>query len=90
MRIAVCDDDDLELASLFELIRNYQVNRGTQIDCRAFHNATELLCGMKGGEYDLVFLDVLMPGISGIQAARELRELDKNVRLVFVDRKSVV
>lgn len=84
MRIAVCDDDDLELASLSELIRSYQANRGIQVDCRFFHNATELLCGMKGGEYDIVFLDVLMPGISGIQAAQELRALDKNVRLIFV------
>lgn len=84
MRIAVCDDDDLEIASLSKLIDEYQAARGVQIDRRLFHSGTELLYGMRGGEYDIVFLDVLMPGLSGIQAAQELRELDKNVRLIFL------
>ena len=49
-----------------------------------FNNSTDFLCDIKGGEYDLVLLDVLMPGISGVQVAQELRELDKNVKLVFI------
>lgn len=42
------------------------------------------MCDVKGGEYDLVLLDVLMPGVSGMQVAQELRELDKNVKIVFI------
>lgn len=84
MRIAVCDDDEQELAHLRELITEYQLSRGISNECRFFSNSTDFLCDMKGGEYDLVLLDVLMPGISGVQVARELRELDKNVKLIFI------
>lgn len=84
MRIAVCDDDEQELAHLMELITEYQSSRGVSNDCRFFNNSTDFLCNMKGGEYDLILLDVLMPGISGVQAAQELRELDKNVKLIFI------
>lgn len=84
MRIAVCDDDDNELARLMELMKEYQLSRGVTHDCRFFHNSTEFLCGIRGGEYDLVLLDVIMPGVSGVEVARELREVDKNVKLIFL------
>lgn len=84
MRIAVCDDDEQELTHLMKLIGQYQSSRGISNDCRFFNNSTDFLCDMKGGEYDLILLDILMPGVSGIQVARELRELDKNVKLIFI------
>lgn len=46
------------------------------------------MCNGKGGEYDLVLLDVLMPGINGMQVAQELRELDKNVKIIFISSSS--
>lgn len=84
MRIGICDGDEQELEHLLALLREYQLSRGTSFDCRSFHNSTDFLCDMKGGEYDLVLLDAHMPGISGIQAAQELREADKNVRIIFI------
>lgn len=88
MRIAICDDDEMELARLSKLIANYQTNRGIKIDCHSFHNGIDFLCNIKGGEYDLVLLDVLMPGMNGIQVAQELRALDGNVKLIFISSSS--
>lgn len=62
MRIAICDDDGEELAHLSGLITEYQLSRGVSIDSRLFYNVTDFLCDAGGGEYDLVLLDVLMPG----------------------------
>lgn len=84
MRIAVCDDDERDISHMGELIAEYQRNRKETIMCRYFTNSTDFLCELRGGEYDLVLLDVLMPGVSGIQAAEELRERDKSVRLIFM------
>lgn len=84
MRIAICDDDEQELARLSELIAKYQLNSGENIDCRSFQNSTDFLCGQKGGEYDLILLDASISGKSGVQAARELRERDRNVEIIFV------
>ncbi len=84
MRIAVCDDDEKELSRFMELIKEYQLSRGITHDCRYFRSSTEFLCDIRGGEYDLVLLDVIMPGINGVEVARELREVDKNVKLIFI------
>ena len=84
MRIAICGDDEQELSYLLELITKYQLNCGKHVDCCSFQNSTDFLCGLKGGEYDLVLLDASMPGSGGVQAARELRELDRNVEIIFI------
>lgn len=88
MRIAICDDDEQELSYLLELITKYQLNCGKNVDCCSFQNSTDFLCGLKGGEYDLVLLDASMPGSGGVQAARELRELDRNVEIIFISSSS--
>lgn len=84
MRIAICDDDERELRYLSELITEYQSGREENVDFRMYCNGTDFLCETKGGEYDLVLLDVLMPGLNGIQVARELRERDKNVKIILL------
>ena len=88
MRIAICGDDEQELSYLLELITKYQLNCGKHVDCCSFQNSTDFLCGLKGGEYDLVLLDASMPGSGGVQAARELRELDRNVEIIFISSSS--
>lgn len=39
---------------------------------------------MGSRDYDLLLLDMLMPGINGLQAAREIRERDSHIRIVFL------
>lgn len=84
MRIAICDDNERELRHLTELIAEYQADRQKSVDCRMYGNGTDFLCEMRDGEYDLVLMDVLMPGVSGIQAAREMRKRDKDVRIILL------
>lgn len=84
MRVAICDDDEHEIEQFSKLITEYQLSRGVSLACRFFSNSIDFLCDVKGGEYDLALLDVVMPGISGIKAAQELRGKDKNVKIIFV------
>lgn len=88
MRIAVCGGDGQELLRIRHLITEYGMSREEAIDCRYFTNSTDFLYELRSGEYDLVILDILMPGEGGIGTAQELRELDKNVRLIFVSTSS--
>ena len=43
-----------------------------------------LLKQFSAGKYDLIFLDIYMGGMSGVEAAKRIRAIDKNVMLVFV------
>ena len=38
----------------------------------------------KGTRFDIILLDVLMPGENGMAAAREIREYDSNVKIIFL------
>lgn len=84
MRIAVCDDDVQEITRIEKLFAEYQVSRGVMPDCRYFTNSTDFLYEFRGGEYDLILLEVLSFGSGGIQAVQELRERDRNVRISFM------
>lgn len=84
MRVAICDDDEREIGHLSELITEYQLSRGGDLECHFFQNSIDFLCDVKGGEYDLILLDAVMPGVSGIKAAQELREKDSNVKIIFI------
>lgn len=50
----------------------------------SFQNATELLASMDSRDYDLLLLDMLMPGVNGMQAAREIRESNSQMEIVFL------
>ena len=43
---------------------------------------------LAGQQFDVLFLDVLMPGINGINAAREIRRYDTAVQIIFVTSSS--
>ncbi len=88
IRIAVCDDDERELSRLLGLLAEYRLMRGLDCVCKPFRNGVDLLAELKSGEYSLILLDVLMPGFSGIQTAREIRAADQNVKLLFLTSSS--
>lgn len=50
----------------------------------SFQSATELLASMDDRDYDLLLLDMLMPGVNGMQAAREIRERNSQIEIVFL------
>ncbi len=84
MRIAVCDDDKRELQQIAALVENYRKERKAELSCIVYQSATELLISMERADYDVLLLDVMMPGVNGIQAAREIREKNDAIEIIFL------
>lgn len=84
IKIGVCDDDERELSRILPLLRRYRDERGLELSLASFSSAVTLLEEMKAGEFTLLLLDILMPGLNGIQAAREIRGFDQAVKLLFL------
>lgn len=84
MHIAVCDDNCLELDRISALLSTYRLERNFPITCQTYTNGIELLADVKSGTYDLLLLDILMPGFTGMQAAREIRTFDSFVKIIFL------
>ncbi len=84
MRVAIVDDDNELLESLSSLIAYELLAIGDNSKkISKFHSGEEFLDSFKAGNYDLIILDIFMDGMLGIDVAREIRESDNDVRLVF-------
>lgn len=85
IRIAFCDDDPTELDRLRGLLDRYRAEREPELEYAAFRSPLDLLAAMeRGARFDLLFLDVLMPGENGINTAEEIRAFDSSVKIIFL------
>lgn len=84
LRIAVCDDDLQELSRISGLLNQYHAEIEPAFKYDAFSNPMDLLDAMKRHSYHILLLDVLMPGINGIETAREIRDFDDGVKIIFL------
>ena len=84
LRIALCDDD-MEFLDRFEaLIHKCIEPYGKEYQIFKFTNGISMLAVHRQAEFDVVFLDIDMPMDSGISVAREFRESDNIVYIIFV------
>jgi DNA-binding LytR/AlgR family response regulator len=84
LRIAICDDDSSELGRISSFIEAYKREHNVPLAYKTFQSATELISHVCNGEYNLILLDIMMPGINGMQAAHEIRMFDAGVKIVFL------
>ena len=80
MYIAVCDDQTEELKDLTELLGD----RGTPVRVKSFRSAAALLDAARHERFTLYLLDIMMPGLNGMDAAREIRGFDKAADIIFL------
>ena len=86
LRIAICDDDRDDLERIKTSIINYQNEKSMDISIFSFLSAEELL--KKTDKYDIIFLDIEMERINGIEAAQRIRELNMLVPIVYITNYS--
>ena len=84
MRVAICDDDAAFLDDATLAVRSWGERRGVSVEVSRCASGYELLSLCRETRQDLVLLDILMPGISGMDVARELRARDEAVRIAFL------
>ncbi|MBE6008233.1 MAG: response regulator transcription factor [Lachnospiraceae bacterium] len=84
MYIAVCEDHNEELKALLDVLDSYQQERNVSLHLKSFSNADEMLTAAKSERFTLYILDIMMPGIDGIAAARDIRSFDISAKIVFL------
>lgn len=83
IRVAVCDDDDRALDRTLAILGNYKT---TELRTDSYHSGQELLAA--GKKYDILLLDIDMEGLNGIETARRVRAVDKEVKLIYITNYS--
>ena len=84
MNIALVDDMKMEIIFIRTILKQYSIDRDLEISTTCFHSAEDLLSDYEKGMFDLFFLDIYMEGMSGVEAARQIRETDPDTTIVFL------
>ena len=78
--IYVCDDEE----NIRELVRSYLLREGYSVN--TFSDGEALLQALRAKEPDMIVLDIMLPGVSGLDICRELRKTSE-VPIILVSAR---
>lgn len=85
LKIAICDDEEYFLVQEREWISQYMNCLGYEFHIDTFVSGIEFIAvGDKISKYDIIFLDISMEGMDGLDTARKIREYTSRAYIVFV------
>ncbi len=84
LRIACCDDDELQLEILADTLKKYAENRLLQLEVFPFQTGDELLEAAKMQPFDVYILDMLLPEMSGMEIATKLRLMGDENKIIVL------
>lgn len=83
MKIAVCDDSSQYRQIIINNLK--EITLMPNFSCAEFSSSEDLLYSYNNGEkYDIIFLDVEMGEIDGVEAGIRIREYDSKAIIIFI------
>lgn len=83
IRIAIVEDDTGYRSQLGKYIDQYQSDFSETVSVSEFSDGLEIVEKYKS-EYDIILMDIQMKHMDGMQAAMRIRDIDKNVIIIFI------
>lgn len=85
-QIIICEEVQIEREMLREMLRRYFAELGEEIRVWEYESGEEMLADAEEGrlKIDLLFLDIYMKGITGIEVARQVRRKGCRAAIVFL------
>lgn len=81
--IAVCEDNEVERRILLGIISHIVRAKGLQTTMDAYADGEDLVRAFPKKRYQLVFMDIVMDRLNGIETTKLLHELDAKSEIVF-------
>ena len=85
-KIAICDDERLIQEELEEILERYQGQTQAALSWETFASGDALWQALAQQQYDLIFLDIEMPGLDGLTLGKQLRQElgEHHTQVIFV------
>lgn len=85
IKAAICDDQDIFREIMQEKIYRVCRDEGIEIEIDRYKSGNDLIENLKKDNfvYDILFLDILMNGINGIETAKEIRKFDSRMQIIL-------
>lgn len=84
MKIGIVDDNQTDQDYLKEIIENWTIAENTSLDIQCFKNGQDFLQAYEKNKFILVFMDIYMEEMTGIDVVREVRKNDEKLLFVFL------
>ena len=86
IKIAICDDEEKAVALHEKIVKACLQSQGIGYEITTYTQSRNLLYDITddGFFYDLILLDIEMPGISGMEIPQQLKGFLPNVKIIFV------
>ena len=85
--IAICDDEKTALSILSGALANAFRQHDVAATVEMFASPRSLINRMKECTFDLLFLDIEMPGMDGLTLARQLRKGGNLIDIIFISNR---
>ncbi|MCD8160632.1 MAG: LytTR family DNA-binding domain-containing protein [Clostridiales bacterium] len=86
-RIAIVEDDPIYTNQLQRYLARYEKESGEKFLTVCFSDGVELV-DRYSADYDILLLDIEMPGLDGMTAAERIRRVDREVVIIFITNMS--
>lgn len=84
MNIAIVDDEQIYIDEIAALCRQFETEYDTPVTISSFSGGQAFLDAFQPDAWQVVFMDIFMEGMNGMETARRLRELDRHCFLIFL------
>jgi two-component system response regulator LytT len=83
INVAIVEDDDSASILLEDYVQKYSQQKNIELNVKRYNEAISFLSDYRKVN-DIIFMDIEMPNLNGIEAAKKIRKVDKQVILIFV------
>ena len=84
MKIAICDDEKQFIDAICPLLKQWAARNAIKLTLHCFTNGDDLIAAHRNICMDLIILDIIMPLLNGMDTARELRNDNQTVPIIFL------
>lgn len=84
MNVALIEDEELEMKQLKEIILNFEKQTGLSFSIECFWSAEDFINCFEEYKYSIIFADIFMNGMNGVDMAKLIRNKDFRCIIIFI------
>jgi len=88
LEIAICEDNEIDATILENFVSHYLNQKLIDFHISIFPTGEKLLSDFEKGKYQLLFLDIYMDNMTGLEVGKAIREIDLQAEFIFCTSSS--
>ena len=86
LNVVLCDDNNEFLSYIEDIVKKIAIENGFNINIKTYLSGESMVFDLEESihDIDIIFIDVLMGDITGIDVAAKMRELESKAQIIFI------